>query len=253
MTIKEKIEKVRIPEKDFPSNIPEDIGHKPLEVVNEAGEIVALFFDTAFMKKKKYKEALEFIKDYDAILDDVYSFINLHSDNWGDTMTVTVHADSEAEAEKHSTLDYKYFCDAAEIVNEYVLMMVFLGRLTYPYLFLDEGKCRDALFFSLYIISETWEEQVWNTTNEQDFTFQGYGDLLFEYDDLKLIKTLFNFLGNDNTIWGDIVGLCSKKLFLEFILTNGYLLSGEEKLFPDRNYPAIIHKHPEIFFTKETI
>ena len=255
MDNKNKIEKVRILEKGFPANIPEDMGHKPLEVVNEAGETIALFFDTAFMKKKKYKEPLEFIRDYDGIIDSWDIFIELFSTNWGELMSVPEHEKRELEVKKHPTIDYNYFCETEDKVNSNVFMMIFLGRLTYPYLFLEEEKCRDALFYSLYFFRGDWAEDIeWVTNGEfdGDFTFMGYGDLLFAYDDIKLIGKLFNFLGNDCTIIENIRHTCSKKLFLDFIFTDVYYRPGGELGTRD-NYAEIIHQHPEILFTKETI
>ena len=83
-----KLEKVRILEKDFPAKIPEDIGSKLLEVVNDAGETVALFFNTSFIKLK-FTDPMKYIKHHDDIFNywDVYHAVymqHLLSDEDGD-------------------------------------------------------------------------------------------------------------------------------------------------------------------------
>lgn len=63
-----KIEKVRILENDFPANISEDIGNKPLEIVNRAGETVALFYNISFLKGK-FTDPIDFVRLFDFFFD----------------------------------------------------------------------------------------------------------------------------------------------------------------------------------------
>ena len=87
----ERLEIVRIMESDFPAGIPEDIGRKPLEVVNEKGETVALFYNIAFMKHKP-KELKEFIRYHDGIFHLM--------DTWSDTDPNPFDDETEEEWEE---------------------------------------------------------------------------------------------------------------------------------------------------------
>ncbi len=69
------VEKVTILEKDFPASIPEDIGHKSIEVVNESGEIIEFFYDISFFKFRP-EFPKQFINEYDEIITKVIELEN---------------------------------------------------------------------------------------------------------------------------------------------------------------------------------
>ncbi|HEY5159147.1 MAG TPA: hypothetical protein VII93_14390 [Anaerolineales bacterium] len=168
MDSKDQIKKVRIQEKNFPGNIPGDIGNKPLEVVNDAGETVALFYNTSFMKQK-YQDPLKYIKDYDVFFDS--NFVRYW--DWDNTKY-----DEEEEAElknqlgQYPAFDFESFTNIG-FPNK---AMIALGRLTYPYHFLSESDCLEQ--FNGYI---------WENLDE-------VAELVFAYKDLSLIAKLSNIL-----------------------------------------------------------
>lgn len=60
MKTEKRIPRVRILEKDFPSKIPRDIKDSFLEVVNEEGNTIALFFLYESFHKTDFADGKEF-------------------------------------------------------------------------------------------------------------------------------------------------------------------------------------------------
>jgi hypothetical protein len=159
------IEKVRILEKDFPTKIPEDIGYKPLEVINEAGETIALFYSTAFMTEK-FDAPVSYCDKYDEIFNVYYYWNGLEE------------SDEEIREEGQKVIDESNLEPSSfDIVHGQA--MVALGRLTYPY-YLSEYE--DEILAELgFTYLDIYDEFV---------------DLLISYGDHKIISKLMDLLLN---------------------------------------------------------
>ena len=150
----DRIIKFRIHEKDFPAKIPEDIGHKPLEVVNEAGETVALFYDTSFLSLKT-SDPFEYIKEYDNIFvgaASIYSNLEYPEDkrNW---------------CRQHPAFDSANWSgiDSARKAR------VILSRLAYPYTLSDPDEVYRKIFNYRYG-SRQFIQSFRNCINDHDLT-----------------------------------------------------------------------------------
>jgi len=112
-----RIEKIRIQEKDFPAKIPDDIGHRPLEVVNEAGDTIALFFDTSFLKLKS-QDPMEYAREYDDLFIGAFKIFS-NPENSDEIL--------EKWCRQHPAFDSSLWLD----INNLRKMIVALGRITY--------------------------------------------------------------------------------------------------------------------------
>lgn len=205
------IKKVTIQEKDFPANIPEDIGSKPLEVVNEEGEMVALFYTTSFMKKIP-KESEEFIKLFDFFFDpDLFHY------ELPDSLDRDLYEDDE-EQYKEDLAEYDYLVNEHPNFDFFIfrnqlsqseMAMVDLGRLTYPYLpFFDQRECE-------YQLQEHCDPEI-----------EEVSDLVFAYGDVHLAAKLSNALVGGRKQY-------LAKEYLEKIIKNNFV-----------NY---VYENPELF------
>jgi hypothetical protein len=156
------IEKVRILEKDFPTGIPEDIGNKPLEVINEAGETIALFYSTAFMTEK-FDDPVWYSFKYD----EIFELIPCISSFEGSS--------NEEEGEEFRKIIDEINLDDRRFVGD-GRTMVALGRLTYPYCFYEEESC-------------LLELGCWYLNLNDEFI-----ELLISYGDNKIISKLMDLL-----------------------------------------------------------
>ena len=178
-----RIPRVRISESDFPAKIPGDIDESFLEVVNQKGETIALFFLFMSFEKTDFQDGQEFAKYYDAI--------NIGRDcrtAWqfpeyllNDLMEKYGVTDREGIFEEGLIADY---------INEYYYtgeysnhILICYGRLRYPYGLEESYRLgyRDLLD-ELFSDSSCYEEFI---------------DTCFEYIDdavdiLKFYLALFN-------------------------------------------------------------
>jgi hypothetical protein len=163
------IEKVRILEKDFPARIPEDIGDKPLEVVNEAGETIALFYSTAFMTEK-FDDPVSYCNKYDEIYE-IYSLwvrVNVGDCGLSEEERMKVQEEKQKVIDE-SNLEPWWIDDWSDLTR------VGLGRLTYPYHLSNNNQYIDYLgdYFQL----------------DDEFY-----DLLISYGDNKITSKLMDLL-----------------------------------------------------------
>ena len=220
MESKVKIEKVRLLEKDFPANIPEDIGDKPLEVVNEAGETIALFWDTSFIKQK-FTDPLEYIKHHDQIFDywdiledffdeDRYAAGNLDEGEDEAKDRQTAMEVKLKQYENRSGFDLRFEESRFFGCVYCVWAMIALGRLTYPFHLHDYKNVQSCLHMAVnrIFIPETM------------FYFN-----IIEYKDTKMVTKYIKLYGNAQN-------------FLRFLI---------------ENLPNRIYEHPEWCLAKESI
>lgn len=158
--------KIQVAEKGFPSNIPDDLGSKPLEVISEVGETVALFYDISFIRTKP-KDLVGFIENYDLCFDD-------------DLRWLDPDADLESE--------YIEWMESHENFNDVVFFHKFnneertlsaICRLTYPF------HLKRVTEDSCYLFFDWWarfcdEEQLM--------------DLAFSIGDVRIMAKLFSTL-----------------------------------------------------------
>lgn len=133
----ERLEKVRILEKDFPAGIPKDIGSKPLEVINDKGETVALFYNIAFMKRFP-KDLKEFIKYHDGIFYLMEDFIDTLDPSSAEETEEELVKRREFEQELGKGSDYIWSQFYNFIPGQEVVSLPILCRWTYPYYLEDD-------------------------------------------------------------------------------------------------------------------
>lgn len=204
------IEKVRILEKDFPAGIPEDIGYQPLEVINEAGETVALFYSTAFMTEK-FDDPVSYCRTYDDILEiyDTWRELDINNERgWSEEEHWEDYERRQEEIDKSKL-------DPWSVEVGYTLKMVVFGRLAYPYHFPDDYWCLE-------------EFGEWYLNLDEEFV-----DFLISYGDHKLISKLMDlFLHNHIP---DAVG--SAEDFFNFLLKHNFAawFESPDIFFTDEN------------------
>lgn len=68
MVVEKRIPRVKILEKDFPANIPDNIEDSYLEVIDQEGKTLALFFLYNSLHRKEFSDGKEFAEYYDDIM-----------------------------------------------------------------------------------------------------------------------------------------------------------------------------------------
>jgi hypothetical protein len=162
--------KIQVSEKGFPVNIPEDIESKPLEVINGAGDIVALFYDISFIKTKP-KGLVEFINNYDLCFDDDLRWLDPDSD---------LESEYVEWMEEHVNFDDFAFFHQISIEKR---AFSAICRLTYPFHLssITENEC--------YMCFNWWG----NSCDEEEIM-----GLAFSYGDVKILAKMFETLIDPN-------------------------------------------------------
>jgi len=228
------VEKVRITEKDFPAGIPEDIGDRPLEVVSETGETMALFFNTSFMGQK-FQDPMEYIKHYD----DIFNYWDIwQTSYWRDECAEGPGGMDEAEGEQTEHITRIRMEDAPDFnwqnFEKYRYLgraIVALCRLAYPYHLRNfelVDQCLHEVVTVNYFVYRyvTDDSYLYENMYEYERYEPGMAKLVFEYDDLRLIaEYLKRIVGFEDLI--------------DVMIKN--------------NRIGIMYEHPELFITAENI
>lgn len=209
-----KIEKVRILENDFPVNIPEEMGSKPIELVNIEGVTIAIFYDTSFMKEK-FKDSSKFIELFDFFFDtDLFHYElpdSLDRDLYDDEEQYEQDiAEYKEMVKTHPNFDFFVY----RVLLPYpVRVMVGLCRLAYPYKqIFDQRECE-------YQINERCQDEIGEVS-----------ELVFAYADNLVTAKLSNVL-----VGGKKPDLAEK--YFEILVKNNHLdhiYENPELFFPDQ-------------------
>jgi hypothetical protein len=122
-----RIPRVRILEKDFPANIPSNINDSFLEVVDENGKTIALFFLFGSLHKTDFKNGLEFAVYYDQLGDEL-----MEDENWEIAMK------GLGVSTREDVLDNGSFPSDYSKYDSYAVIPY--GRLKFPYGLEDTGR-----------------------------------------------------------------------------------------------------------------
>jgi hypothetical protein len=171
-----RIERVVLLEKNFPTGIPDNIGNKPLEVVNETGDTVALFYDTSFVKLI-FQDASKYIKHYDQIFK--YYWIDWDYDYAEDRDEDDDFPSIEELLEKGPDFEWAYAQFAPNIK-----WMVLLCRMTYP-----------NLIESMDDLIDTFKNEVYSLVLYSPYD-ESVVELIVAFDDVLLAAKLSNTLIN---------------------------------------------------------
>jgi hypothetical protein len=208
MSSKTSIEKVRIFEKDFPVNIPDDLGDKPLEVVSKEGELLAIFFNSSCMINKP-KDLEEFIQEYDVFFDQDLTHLDTGLDDY----------DEEKEwMEWHPNFDKFHF--SVKIKRSENVFSA-LCRLTYPY------HLSRIAYEDCFTRFDWWGEDCFDEITE----------LAFSYGDINIIaKIVFVIL---NTLNSDEFTDCLEKYFI-LLYEDKFIYNHADLLFTRENIDRFI-------------
>jgi len=226
--------KVRVLEKDFPAGIPNDIGHDPLEVINEDGEIIALFWDTSFVLRK-FTDSLEYIKHYDNIFDHWKIW------DWSDLLEAgnldDVHGEEKSELsderDEEMELGPNYRWDNFNWSNR---RLIALTRLAYPYHLRGCDKV-------LKCYKHASKFSSWDESSVQQWVL-AYGDpgLISKY-----LRTPYFGSGHQHE-------------YKYFVYRFFYSVFGDSHTphisdlwISKNNYSDRVYEYPEVFLTTETI
>ncbi len=178
MVTTNRIPRVRILESDFPVKIPRDIENSFLEVVNQNGETIALFFLYNSLHKIDFQDGLEFAKYYDDI--DANGF---EKEDWEELKEICeVSDDAEIPDNYIGSYDKR---------NWFSESFVCYGRLKFPYgLEKSARKDYDERFFWGGLISDALEEAV--SVYQSDWV----DILIFFFDFYKVKESPVGFRNN---------------------------------------------------------
>lgn len=148
MENEKRIPRVRILEKDFPSKIPRDIKDSFLEVVNEEGATIALFFLYESFHKTDFVGGRDFALYYDSLDIEDYGF--LEDDDLKEMMEFFDVSDLE------ELLDHEFLFEEKHERNsdfgDFSWGLIIYGRLKYPFELDEDSRIKySELFLSAMI------------------------------------------------------------------------------------------------------
>lgn len=227
-------EKVRVLEKDFPAGIPNDIGDKSLEVINEAGETVALFWDTSFIYLK-FKDPIGFVKHHDEIFNywDIWEWDEIY--NAGNLDGTFEEEVTEHAAEIHNVMEqgpdffWNQYCYADR-------RMIALCRLTYPYHLRKYDQAQECYKHASEYFS-------WNESYVQQ--------CVLEYADPRMIAKYLNTPYFGNHLDHEYRFFVYR--FFYIIFGDTYIQRSSSLSYSTNNYTDRVYEYPEAFLTGETI
>ncbi len=213
MCSKTSIEIVRIFDKDFPVNIPDDLGDKPLEVVNEKGDILAIFYNSSCLINKP-KELEKFILEYDVFFDQDLTHIDTDPEDTDEDAI----SEREEWIKEHPNFDKYQF--TWKIKRE-IQVFSAICRLTFP-----------------FHLSKTVEEDCYTRFNWWGVDcFDEISELAFTYENISIIAKILDILFNTQN--SSEFTECIEK-YLNNLHENRFLYDHSELLFNCENIDRCI-------------
>ena len=201
-----RIPRVRILERDFPAKIPDGIEDSFLEVINQEGETIALFFLYNSLHKKEFQDGLEFAKYYDDLMGD------LEEDEYENIMDWSGVSDKEDIPSSYIDASYK------ENNSKYYLSMTLMsyGRLKFPYELKKEPKEDYETRYTSELCMDDWLES-FDSKYKDDFVdiLNFYFDMITVKESFEKFNKIFNVDGIEQLVNLDyeIIGQIADKLF----------------------------------------